>query len=307
VKRERGAALLLVVLLVSLLTVVVLEFFREAGVEYRAAGNLRDALQAHALARSGAAIFAVVLQADAQLNSADSRKSLWAQPIPSFPVGDFVITVEDREDLDGRFPLGALVDSQGRARQTVVEAYRRFLKALDLEGADPDQLTDALVDWIDSDSHGRYEHNDTYTVPNAPLEHVEDLSRIEGYGGSVFKRVVRLVDTRADKKLNVNTAPAEVLVALHPGMDLDSAKDLFDSLDDRPLEKLDLADLKSRPGMGTFQGRYDLDPTVESSRFRIEFGVQPMNDPTKTVRRATALLVRDRKNNTVSIAEWQEE
>lgn len=306
-KRERGAALLLVVLLVSLLAVIVLEFFREAALEYRAAANLRDALAAHALARSGAAIFAVILQADAQLNPADSRKSLWMQPIPPIPVGDFVVSVDDdREDLDGRFPLGALVDNKGKAKPAVVEAYKRLLKTLELGGADPDQLADALVDWIDKDDRGTHEHNENYAVPNAALEHLEDLSRIEGYTGPVYNSVVKFVDTRAEKKLNVNTAPAEVLAALHNGIDLDTAKQVYADLEEAPYDKVDLPGLRTRLKMGT-NDKFDLDPAVESSRFRIKFEVQPAGDPTKTVRRATALLVRDRQKKTVSIAEWRED
>ena len=61
---NRGAALLLVVLLVSLLAVIVVEFQREARLEIRAAANLRDALRAHAIARSGAAVASALLLAD---------------------------------------------------------------------------------------------------------------------------------------------------------------------------------------------------------------------------------------------------
>ncbi len=306
-KSQRGAALLLVVLLISLLAVLVVEFQREARLKLRSAVNLRDALQAHALLRSGVAVASALLLADAEENSVDHRGELWSGVIPPVPLGDGILSVAV-EDLDGKFPLGSLVDDRGRAVPSQVGAYRRLLDALDLEGAAPADLVDALLDWIDEDQDGPYETHPDFTVPNAPLDHLEDLARVEGYTPEVLRSLIPHVDVRSERALNVNTATVPVLLSLDDAITRDDAEALYEDLGEQHVERVsDLRPHRAFSAVANFAA-LSQNLTVESVRFRVflSAGV-PAAAESPVVRTARAVLQRDRAKRTVHLVDWIEE
>ncbi len=300
-RSRRGAALILTILLVALLSVVVVEFLRESRLEARAAGNLRDSLQAHALVRSGVAVAAALLLDDAEDNATDNRGETWAGVLPQVPLGDGILGVSV-SDLEGRFPLGALVDGDGRAVPSVVEAYRRLLEAVDPEDADIAALVDALVDWVDADTDGPYEDNPDYRVPNAVPVAVDELARVEGYDPRLVAELAPFLDVRASRKVNINTAPAEVIAAMHPDLDPDRARELYEDLTETPLERV--SDLRRRPAMeGIAITQFVLDPEVSTRRFELRVTA----DVKGVVRQATAVLERDTARNRVLLLAWREE
>jgi general secretion pathway protein K len=319
VSGNRGAALLLVVLLVSLLAVIVVEFQREARLEIRAAANLRDALRAHAIARSGAAVGSALLVADA--NGYDYREDDWTilNDLP-LPLGEITVDLH-LEDLDGKFPLGSLVD-KGQVPDKRKKAYQRFLEALNrhlkdlpdladadiLDRADIPALVDALVDWIDENESGTYEEyfDAAYTVPNAPLASLEELYRIEGYnvvpegyGHAIVEAILPYVDTRPDVEINVNTADVPVLAALHPHIDYDKAADWFDEITDTPAEGAFRP--KDYPSVQRIAfSASPFKPVTQSKRFRVQIGV----DVDGVYHMAEAVMKRENKR--VDTVEWRE-
>jgi general secretion pathway protein K len=325
-RRDGGAALLLVVLLVALLAVMVVEFQREARLALQFAGNQRDTVQGHALARSGVAVAQVLLLEDLDdpdRGGYDARGEDWnleAFPVPVTSAdGSMGAVVERLEDLDGKFPLGALVNDQGIAQPRVVAAYERFLLALDqhlrevaqveiLQQVSIPDLVDALVDWVDADEDGVFEDNPEFTVSNTRLFHLEELQRVEGYGvipegqpRSVADVVVPYLDTRSGSAVNVNTAEPPVLVALHPEITYDDAVLLYADLGEEP------ATTRFQPQSyasvsGINRTGFDLDPVTGSERFRLRLRV----DVRGVVQQAEAVLVRDREQRRVDTMEWRE-
>ncbi|RMG89553.1 MAG: general secretion pathway protein GspK [Candidatus Dadabacteria bacterium] len=300
-KRNRGAALLLVLLLVSLLSVVVVEFLRESRLEARTAANLRDALQAHALLRSGIAVGSALLREDARDNQVDHRGEPWADVIPPVPLGDGVLAVAVH-DLYGRFPLAAVLNDRGEPLASRAEALRRLLEAAAPSDADPEALAEALLDWIDANTDGMYEENPDYTVPNRPLLDLDELRRIEGFTPEVVAAVAPHLDVRADPKVNVNTASVPVLQALHPDLGPDRAQELYDDLTETPLERA--TDLKNRSAMaGLAITRLVFEVVVESPRFRVDLAA----DVRGVNRTAQAVLERNRDEDRVRVVSWREE
>ncbi|GAB4277183.1 MAG: hypothetical protein Kow0092_32990 [Deferrisomatales bacterium] len=323
--RTRGAALLVVVLLVSLLTVMVVEFLRESGLEGRAAANMRDLLQAHAYARSGAAVASALLLADLREDKDEGLESDhlgegWAQPYP-VPVGAAVVALEI-EDLDGKFPLGALVDAHGRVRPKLAEAYRRFLDALAehlktvgpeeaaalLEHADREALVDALVDWMDEDETGDFEEAGEFEAPNAALESVDDLYRVPGYGEvpeglsrPVADAVAPFVDVRSERRINLNTASIPVLCAFSEQIDYSRARDWAGELDETPAESSFNPNHYPSVREVTFV-QSPFERVIRSRRFRVSISVSlgGVNHG------AEAVVERDLSKNTVTTAEWSE-
>lgn len=224
------------------------------------------------------------------------------------------------QDLDGKFPLGALVNDQGVAQPKVVEAYQRFLEALsqdlkekDLPQADildqasiPD-LVDALVDWMDADDQGNFEEG----APNTRITLLDELYRIKGYGAGtdatgqphlpIADAIIPYVDTRADGQINVNTAEPAVLASVHPELDYARAAEWYDELSDTPA--------KGTVGLQGYPSVQDLKPADlvfklvgASERFRVRLSV----DVHGIRQQAEAILYRDSKKKEVRTLSWRE-
>jgi general secretion pathway protein K len=319
---NRGAALLLVVLLVSLLAVLVVEFQRRARLELRTSENLRDSLQAHSYVRSGASAAAAVLLWDLEENQYDARTDRW------YTIGELTAPLgieASVDDLSGRFPLGSLVNDKGQVQEKQREAYRRLLEGISqhlkatatqdadlLENADIPELVDALVDWIDADDLGNYESypDADYDVPNARLTSIEELRRVagynvkpEGYSHAIVDAILPYVDTRAELEVNVNTAPVPVLYTLHDQLDYQTAADLYAELEEHPAEKTFVPkDYQSLSSIRVWAGHSPLKTVVVSSRFRARVAIELGG----VRHEAEAVLERDNDKKTVKQMEWQE-
>lgn len=298
---KRGAALLLVITIVGLLAFLTAEFQRRSHLEAVVAANTAQSLQAHMLVRSGYAAAIAILRRDAEEGGTDSRLDLWAGPEGTstqvVPVGEYAISLTI-EDATGKFPLGSLVDQVGKPVPARVEAFERFLGELKLQNADPAALTDALVDWMDKDpTNDRFEFNEKYEVPNSPLVHLSELSRIEGFASlspEDMKKIVELTDTRADNGLNVNTAPVEVLMLLSPNFSREDAQKLFEDLSTTP-----------DSGGGSVARYVTPDPRIfktayGSDRFRVRIAA----DVFGVVRKAECVVKRDRTNKRIELSDW---
>ncbi|MGH7822055.1 MAG: hypothetical protein ACREQ9_20015, partial [Candidatus Binatia bacterium] len=93
---QRGVALLVTLLVVSLLTVIVIEFTHSTEVDAHITRNSLASVQAGYLARSGVALAEVTLRVDAEEKTRQPPERLpvetltdpWAQPFPPMPVGN---------------------------------------------------------------------------------------------------------------------------------------------------------------------------------------------------------------------------
>ena len=99
----------------------------------------------------------------------------------------------------------------------------------------PDQLADALADWIDED--GQPQPRDgaedayylaldpPYVAANRPLIDVAELALVRGFDDNVRARLRPYVTALPGlAAVNVNTAPAEVIAAVIDGLDLSGAQ-----------------------------------------------------------------------------------
>ena len=90
---ERGIALLLTLLVLTLLVALILEFDAEARREYRDAAAFRDNFKATVLARAAVQAARGVLQQDFLKDKQtgqffDAPTDLWAFPITNYAIGD---------------------------------------------------------------------------------------------------------------------------------------------------------------------------------------------------------------------------
>ena len=147
---ERGIALLLTLLVLTLLVALILEFDAEARREYRDAAAFRDNFKATVLARAAVQAARGTLQQDflkdKQTGQAfDALTDMWAIPIMNYAIGDGFLTAQ-MEDERGKLNLNDLAaGGDPVAKKSRVQRFKRLFELLQIN---PD-LVDAIVDWVD--------------------------------------------------------------------------------------------------------------------------------------------------------------
>lgn len=281
---ERGVALLVVLLAIVLLTVVVVEFTYSTQVETHVALSSRNALQAYYLARSGVNIAEALLIYDAQLGATDSEKDLWARPLPPLPVGDGTVALRVRDEARA-LNLNDIV-SGGFVRE---ERRQVFERLFDLLGVDR-RILAAIVDWIDPDQEpwatpqgAEQPYYLGLTPPlevrNGPLLTFRELLLVRAMTPTLLARLDGFVTVLpADRlRVNVNTAPPEVLYALSDGLAADPGivDRLVAARGETPFTSA--SELRSVPGLDEALGVSRELIDTKSTYFRIE-AVGAVND-----------------------------
>lgn len=271
-KGQNGIALILAVVSVFLLTVAV--FQTRAGVNLAEEIVVSGAqeMQALYMARSGLALVSAALGEDE--TQVDSFQDDWAAAndkgaVPIAEVGWAVGKVSDEE---GKFNVLDLVNEDGESDDyTDFAAQRLFdlLVALGLGESRAEEIVDSLIDWMDSDGTvtGSGAENlhysslkDPYACPNDLPASVDELSLVKGIGAVLLYQgeaevppLIDFITVYGDKKpgdrfrrVNLNTAPIQVIASLIPDMTLELAEEIAASRDGEPFNSA--AEIKDVPG-----------------------------------------------------------
>ena len=244
---ERGVALIVVLLAVALLTVIVLEFTYHSQVEYRRAAAWVRTRQARLAAESGVAIAAEMLarapllysmQHGGEEKNVDGLTELWAQrcepegpslcpvnegrgcTIDTFDAHKLAIRITDES---GRYNLNRLAKG-GRAERD------RFARLLGRLGVAP-ELLDAITQWTSRGARGLSVSTPpellppgktlAYPVRAGALATFGELGLLPNVRASdliELGRLATVLDASVDK-INVNTAPLEVLASLDESLE----------------------------------------------------------------------------------------
>ncbi len=239
--RQRGVAVIMAILIVALAATVASALIWEQNLWLRQLENENDLAQARIIAMGGAHLAAAILNAD--VRNIDDTREPWAQTLPRLPVeggevSGFIL------DQQGLFNLNNLVN-HGKTDGKQQAKYERLLAILGI----PVQLANSLADWLDDDSEiqspGGAEDAyylalaRPYRAANRMLTEVGDLSRIRGYDANVIARLRPFVTALPrPTRVNVNTAPPEVLSALVDGMTLPEARGLVAARETKPFSDI---------------------------------------------------------------------
>jgi general secretion pathway protein K len=236
-RSERGAALVLALLVVALLMTMVLEFDRSVRLEHRAAGNYRDETAAFYLAQAGLAMGQALLQDDyVTAVDVDSLDEPWALEGAATPIGRGSVTVSIIDE-ERKFPINSLV-SGNNVDPTRAAQFNRLLRALQID----ERLTDAIVDWIDPDhdanmagaENSYYESLPTpYRAHDAPIDSLDELRLVKGMTEEIYQRLAPHLTVAPVSTINVNTADPLVIGALSDSMTPDLVNRL---VAERPIE-----------------------------------------------------------------------
>lgn len=220
--RQRGVALITVLLVVAIVTLVSAGMVARQHLSIRSSANQLQARQAWQYALGGELLAKAILRRDLRRGALDHPGEPWAQPLPPFPIDQGEVRVRI-EDLAGRFNLNSLVQSQQPDDEAVAQ-FRRLLALLDL----PTPYAERLVDWLDADQQTTGDQgaeDNAYLLRDPPyrtagraLVDVSEL-RLLGMGEAELRRLAPHVAVLpAETPLNVNTADALVLASLAAGL-----------------------------------------------------------------------------------------
>ena len=141
-RRQRGVALITVLLVVAIVTVVSAAMVARQQLSIRASSNQLQARQAWHYALGGEALAQAILARDLRTGATgepgasgeaaavDHLLEPWAQPLPAFEIdqGEILVRIED---LAGRFNLNDLLRDQ-QPNTAAVEQFRRLLLRLQI-------------------------------------------------------------------------------------------------------------------------------------------------------------------------------
>jgi general secretion pathway protein K len=259
--RQQGVAIIMVLLIVAMATSLAAYMAMQQNLWQRQVESQFERAQARQLGAAGIDWARAVLAEDKRGNSVDHDKEIWTLRLPAIPVegGEVIGTIEDRQGL-----LNLNNVDRNMAQ------FQRLLAVLGL----PADLAPALADWVDSGDvpqAGGAEDAyylalpQPYRAANRPLVELGELVKVKGFDSRTIESLRRYVCVlpSSPTPINVNFAPAEVLVAVIQGLTLSDANLIVQQRQAQPFK--DIADFQKLlpKGVNAVSG----DISVESNYF----------------------------------------
>jgi general secretion pathway protein K len=227
-KKERGVALLAVLLGVALMTLIVVDFAMTSGLGFVSAANQANELRATYLARSGINVGLGLLAASARAKAAtlttspnkmDTLNDPWAVPFPPMPLEGGTVSLSI-VDEDRKLNINSMMVN-GNLQPLQIQKMQRLFTVLDVDV----QLVQNIVDWITPNSGTGGIGADYYLglkppyQPRfGPMPTLGDLQMVKGFNEAIFNRVrpFLTVISQNPSQVNINTAPPQVIASLDP-------------------------------------------------------------------------------------------
>jgi general secretion pathway protein K len=290
-RNQRGAVLLLVLVVVALLSALLTDWAFSTLVDLRLTETFRDSNRAYYLARGGVEVGRQLLWMDK--NNYDAPSEMWGVGIPAYPVSDEATVSISIVDEDGRFNLNKVVDNLGENPNPLWrDRLRRLLTHLEID--DPEALSDALIDWIDRNQstspHGA--ENSWYqglasplASKDGPLDTVDELLLVKGFTPEIVQKLtpyVTVSDTVTGvSRLNLNSAGKDLLLIWDSGVDTSTIELLLERRQEKPFKSL--AEVQETIGIENYSAlNRNLDIAVVSQFYQIS-SVAQVNDGVRTV------------------------
>lgn len=224
-KRARGVALIIALVVVALATVMATRIGAQSALDQRRAATLLAQEQAFQVAL-GAETWAIeVLRSDFEHNNRQvTLDQPWATPLPSLPIDGGSLSAQ-LEDMSGRFNVNNLVNTDGTKNLFAFAWFQRILAQLQLEP----KWASLLLDWIDPDTiadgadgaeDGVYTaFTPPYRPPNRPITSTSEMLALPGFGIDRYRLLAPYIAALPiGTPLNVCTASGLVLDTIAPGM-----------------------------------------------------------------------------------------
>ena len=246
--RQRGAALIVALLVFALCTALIVAMKGEFTRFYQRGANLFLSEQANAYLQGAEelASLALLLDYDQDLDREQPRDDLgeiWAQPAAPYALDEGGWLAGGLTDLAGRFNLNSLLapsrsdDSpgQGAARFTAAQAqFIRLLQTLEEPQVSQQEailITESIGDWLDPDGNPSpdgaeddyyFGRSPAYRTANRPMASVSELRAVAYVTPEIYGALRDLVTVwpQTPGLINIHTAPEPVLRSINADDDL---------------------------------------------------------------------------------------
>ena len=191
--RQRGVALLIAMLAVTVGTIIAVNLMWQGTLDLRRAESALASDQGMLYMQGAEAWAADILRQD-EVDSpqSDNLGEIWATELPPLPVDGGTIQGK-LEDLQGRFNLNSLIDNRGRPDPIALKQFERLLSLLEI---DP-QLAGGVLDWLDPDTEVRFPNGGEdstyaaatppYRTANMPITSPSELMAVTGFDPSALR------------------------------------------------------------------------------------------------------------------------
>lgn len=275
-KRQRGVALITAVLIAALVTAVAVAMASRQQLDIRRTANLFDTDRAYLFALGGETFARMILADDRRKNSVDGLDEFWAEDV-TIPVEGAVLSGK-MIDQQGLFNLNNLVLDDGKPSEPEIKRFEHLLKVLDMDV----RLARVVVDWIDPDIEPQFpdgaeddvymQLNPPYRAANGWIASPSELVLVHGFSYADYQKLAPFVTALPVRsKLNINTAPPELLATVVEGLTLQDGEALADARGDEHYDKIE-----DFIGQAMLQNRGVIaaDLTVASDYFLLQAGAE---------------------------------
>ncbi len=269
VLNDKGSALIITLLLITILVGLVVNFVYEVYIDSSAVSNWSNAQRASYIAKSGQTI------ASSFIKQIHSYPNTTIQEI-SLPVArDFgsgaamVVTVEDE---NSKLNINKITD------ESTLNSLKKLFEYLKIN---PDIVL-TIADWRDPDSDPRLPDSED-SAKNGELWSVDELKLIKGIDNEVFEKIIPYVTATSNWlnwKININTAELPVLVSLDKDMTGPLAERMIDFRTDTPFD--DVTQVQNISGLKQIGINITGKSGVRSDSFRVRTRAT-VNDITRII------------------------
>jgi general secretion pathway protein K len=238
---ENGSATITALIVVGVAAVVISGLVWRQQLQIHNIENLRDRTQAQWLQRGMIDFARLVLTQDMRTSQADHLGETWALPLNDSKVADFVKNVDIPDELKSISVSGAISDAQGLfnlsnlSSAAGVLVYSRLLTILGFNPSLAQQTAQMLQE------------------KQIAIQDVSDLIVVLGYSESMIEILRRyVIALPTTSTVNINTAPAEVLMAVFPALSRSSANNMVQQRSNTPVKNVsEMNTLLTRSGAGS--------------------------------------------------------
>ncbi|MEP5766410.1 MAG: type II secretion system minor pseudopilin GspK [Halieaceae bacterium] len=230
--RQQGVALIIAMLIFALATTLVVAMSSEFTLFLKRGSNSFIASQSQAYLRGGEDLAGLALLQDAeedlQENSPrDDLTEFWAQQVPPYALDEGGWLTGTLVDLESRININSLTGAPAKAEDRFTAAQEQFIRLLQVfeeprvSEEDATLITEALLDWLDSDSEPRdfgaedsfyIDAEPPYLAANMPMQSVSELRMVANMTPEIFLAVAPFLTVWGPgDSINIHTAPLEVL------------------------------------------------------------------------------------------------
>ena len=227
VSDDRGSALIITLLLISILVGLVVNFVYEVYIDSSAVSNWSNAQRASYIAKSGQNIAAGFIK-QINLYPNTTIREIALPVARDFGSGStLVVTVEDE---NSKFNINKITD------ESTFNSLKKLFEYLKIN---PDIVL-IIADWRDPDSDQRLPDSEDL-AKNGEFWSIDELKLIKGIDAEVFDKISPYVTATSnwlDWKINLNTAELPVLLSLGENMTETLAERIIEYRADTPFDEL---------------------------------------------------------------------